>query len=183
MRGFPPRRRVGNHNTMGSSEPPGDGAPAGVVAIGASAGGVEALTTLAAGLPRDFPFAVTAVLHMPADAPSVLAKIIDRSGPLPATPATHGARLEGGTIHVAVPDHHLLVHDHRVVLSNGPTENGHRPAINALFRSVAIAYGRRAIGVLLSRVLDDGVLGAAIRSRGGTTAPNIRPTRRFPRCR
>jgi two-component system chemotaxis response regulator CheB len=81
----------------------------------------------------------------------------------------HGTRLDAGKIHVAVPDRHLLVHDRRIILSDGPTENGHRPAINALFRSVALAYGRRAIGVLMSGVLDDGVLGSdAIRSRGGT---------------
>jgi two-component system chemotaxis response regulator CheB len=110
------------------------------------------------------------VLHVPAGAPSVLARIVDRSGPLPAGAAEDGATLEPGRIYVSRPDHHLLVADHRVVLSQGPTENGHRPAINALFRSVAVAFGRRAIGVLLSGVLDDGVLGlAAIRSRGGTT--------------
>ena len=52
----------------------------GVVTIGASAGGVEALSNLAAGLSPDLPFAYLMVLHMPADAPSVLARIIDRSG-------------------------------------------------------------------------------------------------------
>jgi two-component system, chemotaxis family, protein-glutamate methylesterase/glutaminase len=142
----------------------------GVVAIGASAGGVDALTRVAADLPADLPYAYLMVLHVPAGAPSVLARIVDRSGPLPAVTAEDRAVLEPGRIYVSSPDRHLLVADHRVRLSKGPTENGHRPAINALFRSVAVAFGPRAIGVLLSGVLDDGVLGlAAIRSRGGTT--------------
>jgi two-component system, chemotaxis family, protein-glutamate methylesterase/glutaminase len=148
-----------------------NGALRGVVAVGASAGGVEALTTLAAGLPDDLPYAVLMVLHMPPSSASVLAKIIDRGGPLPAVSASHGAELRPGQISVAVPDHHLLVRNRHVVLTEGPTENGHRPAINALFRSAALAFGPRAVGVLMSGVLDDGVLGlAAIRSRGGITA-------------
>jgi two-component system chemotaxis response regulator CheB len=152
-----------------------------VVALGASAGGVEALTQLVAGLPPDLPYAVLVALHMPAGAPSVLARIMDRSGPLPAVTATDGTKLERGTVHVAVPNRHLLVDDGRVVLSEGPTENGHRPAINALFRSVAITYGQRAVGVLLSGVLDDGVLGcAAIRSRGGTTIAQSPTDALFP---
>src|SRR3954470_15956192 len=128
----------------------------GVVAVGASAGGVEALTEFAAGLPRDLPFAVLMVLHMPAGAPSALARIVDRCGPFPAVPANDKASIEPGLIYVAVPDRHLLVDDHRVVLSDGPTENSYRPAINALFRSVALNFGSRAVGVLLSGVLDDG---------------------------
>ncbi|MBV9320695.1 MAG: chemotaxis protein CheB, partial [Mycobacterium sp.] len=152
-----------------------------VVAVGASAGGVEALSQLAAGLPPDLPYAVVVVLHMPAGAPSVLARIIDRNGPLPAVTAEDGAPLEQGIIHVAVPNRHLLVLDHRIVLSEGPTENGHRPAINALFRSVALAYRQRAVGVLLSGVLDDGVLGsAAIRARGGITIAQSPADALFP---
>lgn len=104
-----------------------------VVAVGASAGGVEALKDLAAGLPRDLGSALLVVLHMPAGAASVLAKILDRSGPLEAVTATHGDALLPGRIYVAVPDKHLMVYDSQVVLSDGPTENGHRPAINALF--------------------------------------------------
>ncbi|ORB84525.1 chemotaxis protein CheB [Mycobacterium kansasii] len=144
--------------------------PRGVVVIGASAGGVEALQSLAAGLSADLPYAFLVALHLPPGAPSVLARIIDRSGPLPAVAAEHGAPLRAGQIYVARPDRHLLVGGQHAMLSQGPTENGHRPAINALFRSAALAFGPRAIGVLLSGVLDDGVLGlAAIRSRGGTT--------------
>lgn len=142
----------------------------GVVAVGASAGGVEALTQLVGGLPADLPYAILIVLHMPPNAPSVLAKILDRGGPLAAETATDGAAIEPGRVYVCAPDRHLLVNDGHLVLSQGPTENGHRPAINALFRSVALTFGRRAIGVLMSGVLDDGVLGAAaIRSRGGVT--------------
>jgi len=142
----------------------------GVVAIGASAGGVEALSRVAAGLAADVPYAYLMVLHVPAGAPSILDRIVDRNGPLPAVAAEDGDTLQPGQIYVSRPDRHLMVSDHRVMLSQGPTENGHRPAINALFRSVAVEFGPRAVGVLLSGVLDDGVLGlGAIRSRGGTT--------------
>lgn len=145
-----------------------------VVAVGASAGGVEALANFAAGLPPDLPFAILVVLHMPSSAPSVLARILDRNGPLPAAHAVHGEPLQPGTIRVAVPNRHLLVEGDRIALSEGPTENGHRPAINALFRSVALAFGQRSVSVLLSGVLDDGTLGsAAIRSRGGTTIAQL----------
>jgi two-component system chemotaxis response regulator CheB len=158
-----------------------DGALRGVVAMGASAGGVEALTRLAAGLPEDLPYAVLVALHMPSNAPSVLASIIDRSGPLPAVAAADGAALEAGTIHVAVPDRHLLVRDHRVMLSEGPTENGYRPSINALFRSIAVDFGPRSIGLLLSGVLDDGVLGlAAIKNRGGIAVVQAPEDALFP---
>lgn len=152
-----------------------------VVAVGGSAGGVEALTQFAAGLPPDLPYAVLVTLHMAAGVPSVLPRILDRNGPLPAVPAVDGAPLQHGTIHVAVPNLHLLVDGDRIALSEGPTENGHRPAINALFRSVALAHGQRAVGVLLSGVLDDGTLGlAAIRSRGGTTIAQSPPDALFP---
>ncbi|OBI19095.1 chemotaxis protein CheB [Mycobacterium sp. E2497] len=142
----------------------------GVVAIGASAGGIEALCELAAGMPADFPFAVMIVIHMSRGAPSLLAQIIGRCGPLPAVAAVDGAVLEAGRIYAAVPDHHLLARDHRIALSDGPWESGRRPGIDALFRSVALDYGPRAIGVLMSGLLDDGVAGLrAIKAKGGVT--------------
>ncbi|HYB38251.1 MAG TPA: chemotaxis protein CheB [Mycobacterium sp.] len=153
----------------------------GVVAIGASAGGVEALTELAAGLPPDLPFAVMVVLHVSASARPMLAEIIDRSGPLPAVTATDGAVLEPARIYVAVPNHHLLSRNHRVVLSDGPRENNCRPAINALFRSVALDYGQCAVGILMSGLLDDGVAGlAAIRDCGGVTVVQLPTDAMFP---
>ena len=141
-----------------------------VVAVGASAGGVEALRALVAGIPPDYPGAVLVVLHMPRDAPSALPAILNRSGPLAAATAVDGEELRAGHIYVAPNDHHLLVLEGRVRLTRGPAENGHRPAIDPLFRSVARAFGRRAIGVVLSGSRDDGAAGlATIAARGGAT--------------
>lgn len=141
-----------------------------VVAVGASAGGVEALRGLVAGLPPDYPGALLVVLHVPRSAPSALAAILARSGPLRASTARDGEPVHAGRIYVAPADHHLLLLDGRLRLTRGPAENGHRPAVDPLFRSVARAAGRRAIGVVLSGARDDGAAGlAAIASRGGTT--------------
>lgn len=152
-----------------------------VVAVGASAGGVEALRDFVAGLPLDLPYAVLVVLHIPAQSPSVLARILARECRLPTAEAVDGEPLKEGTVRVAVPNRHLLVDDRRIVLSGGPTENGHRPAINALFRSVGLAFGQRAVSVLLSGVLDDGTLGsAAVRSQGGITIAQSPDDAMFP---
>lgn len=140
-----------------------------IVAIGASAGGVEALRALVSGLPADYSGSVLVVLHLPRDAPSALPAILDRNGPVAAATAIDGEPLRPGRIYVAPNDHHLLTLDGHVRLTRGPAENGHRPAVDPLFRSVARAHGRRAIGVVLSGSRDDGAAGlAAIVARGGT---------------
>ncbi|WP_018684896.1 chemotaxis protein CheB [Actinokineospora enzanensis] len=139
-----------------------------LIVVGASAGGVEALGSLVSGLPAGLPAAVAVVLHMPARGSSALPRILDRLGPLPAVAARSGTPVRPGRVYAARPDHHLLVADDRFILSRGPTENGYRPSVDALFRSAAVAAGSRVVGVLLSGVLDDGVAGlVAIRRRGG----------------
>ncbi|MBE8525449.1 chemotaxis protein CheB [Amycolatopsis sp. H6(2020)] len=139
-----------------------------LVVVGASAGGVEVLRTVVSALPPDFPAAVLVTMHLSAGTQSALARILDRAGPLPARTARHGAPIEPGTVSVAPPDRHLLTEDGVVVLTQGPTENGHRPAINATFRSAALTGGPKVIGVVLSGVLDDGAAGLrAIVDQGG----------------
>ena len=139
-----------------------------VVAIGASAGGFQALRELVRGLPGDFPAALLVTIHLHPEASKVLPDLVDRAGPLPAGFAADGEEIAPGGIYIAPPDLHLLVDEGRVMLRRGPRENGARPAIDPMFRSVAVNYGSRAVGVILSGRLNDGSSGLhAIKRCGG----------------
>lgn len=139
-----------------------------IIVVGASAGGVQALQRLAAGLPADLPAAVFIVLHVWPDSPSMLAPILERCGPLPAKEAVDGEGIQHGRIYIAPSDLHLFVDSGRVHVVRGPKENRTRPAINPLFRSAAAAYRNRVIGVILTGTLDDGSAGLwAIKQCGG----------------
>src|SRR3954465_14834418 len=106
-----------------------------LVVIGASAGGVDGLQELVAGLPPEFPAAILVVLPVPSSGTRGLPQILSRRGRLPAVFAGDGEQLQRGQIYVAPADHHMLVHGDTIQLSKGPRENGHRPAIDPLFRS------------------------------------------------
>jgi len=139
-----------------------------IVVIGASAGGVDAVRRLLRGLPRDLPAAVFVVIHLDPSHDSQLATLFERPGGLPARTAENGEPIRPGQILVAPRDRHLLVRTDRVEVVHGPRENGHRPAVDPLFRTASAAYGPRVIGVVLTGNLDCGTAGLlSIKSRGG----------------
>jgi two-component system chemotaxis response regulator CheB len=141
-----------------------------IIVIGASAGGVEALTQLVQHLPSDLPAALFVVIHIPSHSHSVLPAIINRNSALHAYHPKDYDAIHSGLVYIAPPNMHLLVKNGFVRLTLGPRENGHRPAIDPLFRTAARSYGKQAVGVILTGTLDDGTAGlAAVKMRGGVT--------------
>lgn len=139
-----------------------------VLAIGTSAGGVEALLFLAKRFPREFPAAVLVTIHLPSHARSALDELLSRAGALPAQFARDGEAMRKGNIYIAPPDRHLLLDGDRMALGEGPRENNARPAIDPMLRSTALCCSGRAIGVVLTGTLGDGASGLwAVRHAGG----------------
>jgi two-component system chemotaxis response regulator CheB len=139
-----------------------------IVVIGASAGGVEALMEYVGHLPSDVPAAIFVVLHLAPGKPSALSHILGRAGPILCQTAEDGAPIEQSHLYVASTDYHLLLTRDEMRVVRGPRENRHRPAIDPLFRSAAVAFGKRVIGIVLSGALDDGTAGLlAIKRSGG----------------
>ncbi len=140
----------------------------GVIVVGASAGGVEALVGFVRALPVETRQAVCVVLHVSPAGTSAMPDILGRAARLPVHSPADGDPLLGGHIYVAPPDHHLEVELGRVRLTQAPRENGHRPAIDATMRSAALAYDGGVVGFVLSGSRDDGTAGLlAIKQRGG----------------
>jgi two-component system, chemotaxis family, protein-glutamate methylesterase/glutaminase len=132
-----------------------------LVAIGASAGGFQALTQILGRLPVDFSASVAIVQHRRADESTLLHELLAQRTRLPVMEPYHGAPLRPGHVYIAPPDYHLLVEAGSVALSIDPPVNLSRPSIDVLFDSAAIAYGHRTIGVVLTGASADGALGAA----------------------
>lgn len=141
-----------------------------VVAVAASAGGLNAVSHLLAGLPEDFPAAVVLVQHLDPRRPSLMAEILGRRTRLQVRQAREGERIEPGTALVAPPDRHLLVQrDGTLALTRSEQVHFLRPSADLLFESVAAGFGDRAIAVVLTGTGSDGATGVrAVKRTGGT---------------
>jgi two-component system chemotaxis response regulator CheB len=155
--------------------------------IGTSAGGVQALTTLVAGLPKTLPAAVFVVIHIPGWWPSALPGMLSRNGRLTVSSPEANQPFQRGHLYLALADLHMVLEpNERIELSHGPKEGLFRPAINPLFRSAAEIYRDRVIGVILTGYLDDGVAGlASVKQHGGVAVvqdPNDAAAYNMPRA-
>lgn len=140
-----------------------------LIVIGASAGGMDALKKLVAQLPKDFPAPIFIVNHMSANTTGeALVKVLNESGNLPCAHAQDNQTFKSGHIYLAPSDQHMLIVEGKILVTKGARENRSRPAIDPLFRSAAVAYGNRVVGIILTGYLDDGTSGmTAIKRCGG----------------
>jgi two-component system chemotaxis response regulator CheB len=141
------------------------------IVIGASAGGIDALSVLLPALPGDIRTPVFVVLHLPRDQPSLLVEIFQPKCALPIREAEDKEPVEAGTVYFAPPDYHLLVDTGpQLALSADEPVHYSRPSIDVLFESAADCYGARLLGIVLTGANEDGAAGAAaVRRAGGVT--------------
>ena len=139
-----------------------------LVIIGASWGGLHAVSEILAGLPEDFPAPVVIVQHRQEGAENLLPGLLDRQGPLKVREAEDKTQLSAGCVHVAPPGYHVLVEKGHLELSTEGQVSFSRPSIDVAMETAAHAYGDRAIGVVLTGANEDGAAGLAeIRRLGG----------------
>lgn len=141
-----------------------------IIVIGGSAGATTPLKQILGKLPPDLPAAVFVVLHIPAQGIGILSTVASAAGKLPVRQAENGMIIENGHVYLGAPDHHLLLFESHIMLGRGPRENLVRPAIDPLFRSAALHYGPRVIGLVLSGLLSDGAAGLNTIKRCGGLA-------------
>jgi two-component system, chemotaxis family, protein-glutamate methylesterase/glutaminase len=152
-----------------------------VVAIGTSAGGLNALSHVLRTLPRDFPSSIVVVQHLSPTHKSWMPDLLGRSTKLRVKQAEHNEIMLPGTVYIAPPDEHLLVGPGKLQLAHTRLVHFSRPSIDLLFESVAGTYGSRAIGVVLSGSGSDGAAGIrAIKEAGGTTVAQKPDEAEFP---
>ena len=139
-----------------------------IIAIGASAGALEAVRQITEVLPRNCQAAIAVVFHV-GPYPSQLPEILSWHGKLPAVFGEDGTVVEPGRIYVAPPDRHMVLESPgRIRVVSGSPVHNTRPAIDPLFASAAATFGSRVVGVVLSGRGKDGASGLqVIKNHGG----------------
>ncbi len=151
-----------------------------LVVVGASAGGIEALSILVSTLPLDFPVPIVLAQHLDPNRPSNLDHILQRRTTLPVILVTSSSKLEPGKIYVVPANRHILVKDHHVEVQEDSAKHP-RPSIDALLSSAAEVYGDRLIAVILTGSGSDGAAGAVnVKNAGGTIIVQDPHTARYP---
>lgn len=141
-----------------------------IIAIGTSAGGLQALEAVLGALPRSLPVPVVVVQHLDPSHESRLTDILCRHSGLDVRQAEDRGRLRPGVVYVAPPDHHLRVQgDGTLHLDQAEPVRFSRPSIDLLLESVASAYGPRSVAVVLTGAGSDGAAGVEVVSRRGGT--------------
>ncbi len=164
-----------------SRRPPLAKRPSAVVALGASAGGLESLGRLLGGLPPTFPAPILVALHLDPNHPSQAAPLLQQRTRLQVVAAQAGTQAVPGTVYIAPPDHHLELRGGKIQLTHAPRVSYSRPSIDVLFASVAADYGPAATVVVLSGTGSDGSAGlAAVKARGGLAVAEDASTAAFP---
>jgi two-component system chemotaxis response regulator CheB len=140
-----------------------------VIVVGASAGGLKAVTQLVSTIPPNLDTAIFVVLHVARSSfGPTLVRHIQNVTSYECVLAADGLAIEKGHLYMALPDHHLLIKPNVMLVTKGAHENRWRPSIDVLFRSAAANFNSRAIGIILTGMLDDGTSGmGAIKSSGG----------------
>jgi two-component system chemotaxis response regulator CheB len=140
-----------------------------IIVIGASSGGLNALSEMVKHLPKTLDAAYCIVLHLSRKGiGDFVVHTLQKITTLPCSMAKNGDAIVRNHIYIARPNQHMLVKDNKFLLGAGPEENRWRPSIDVLFRSAAVAYSSHAIGIILSGQLDDGTSGMwAIKRSGG----------------
>lgn len=146
-----------------------------IVAIGTSTGGPKALEQIFSGLPDDLPVGIIVVQHMPRGFTSTLAKRLNSISKIAVREANHGEVIQPATAYIAPSGRHLTIQRRSalvtaICLSDGPPNTLHKPSVDVMMLSVAEAFGRSAVGIILTGMGEDGLEGMmAIHRAGGTT--------------
>jgi two-component system CheB/CheR fusion protein len=153
-----------------------------LVVVGASAGGIDALSVLVKSLPRDLPAPVVIAQHLDPTRPSQLEAILARQSPLPVKTVNDRESLIPGTVYVVPSNRHVSISDHEVVVQ-AEADGDHRPSpsIDLLLETAAAVFGERLIGVILTGSGSDGAAGAhVVKEAGGTMVIQDPTTAAFP---